>query len=542
MLRDFALENDALVAQLAQQCAGCGWTPYLVADAEGAVACSWGRSDVALPSAAELAGREPPAEGWIVAPVHDYPDRTAGFIGLRAPASERAPARATLESQAMLLQQFLSRERELNDIAAELVSAYDQLVAMYRVSEITRSNLDLDAILRALLAEGVRLSQARHGFVIVDLGHAVEGPAGRRCIVHDGGPDGCAGSGAIIESHQALAEVLFRAVRQWGHTLVCNTPSNLDEVLPQATGTAQRCLIAPVSLDDQIVAALGLTDKETFFSAGDRKLLSALADEVGGIIERAGLQAQLIAQERMRRELEIAAEIQMGLLPETLPAIPGLDIAARCSPANEVGGDFYDILDAPDHPLGIVLGDVTSKGVPAALFVTVAHTVLNGEFAHAASPRALLERLNAAMYQELTRSAMFITLLIAYYDAERRRLTMANAGHSPVLLYRAQSGRCRLCEADGPPVGVLPDVLSMDQVVDLDRGDVLVVMSDGFNETANPAGEMFGIARLIKLVEEQAGQSAARIQECLFEAVRRFADGAPQADDLTICVLKWGSP
>ena len=115
---------------------------------------------------------------------------------------------------------------------------------------------------------------------------------------------------------------------------------------------------------------------------------------------------------------------------------------------------------------------------------------------------------------------------------------VANAGHSPVLYYDAHAGRCRLWEADGPPVGVLPEILSADQIVEPQPGDILVVMSDGFNEMANPDGEMFGIEPLMRLLEQHAGRSAAEIQATFFEVVTTFAQGAPQADDLTICVLK----
>lgn len=520
MLRNFAVNHKALLQELARACEALGWAPYILADSKGETVWPQRPDHRGLLKAAQSANENQAPAGWCVVPVHAGTNHIVGFVGLHTLGAPTA--RAVLESQAVLLEQILARERELDDMATELMSAYDQLVAMYRVSEITRSNLNLDDILHSLLEEAVRLSKARHGFV------ALQRESDVQCITHAWSHPQC----------EMLARLLFRGIRQWGHALVCNTPSNLGSVLPDAPAAGERCLITPVKVGGEIIAALGLLDKATYFTAGDRKLLTALADEASGIIERARLQAQFVVQERMRRELEIAAEIQTGLLPTVLPEVPGLDLAAQSKPANEVGGDFYDFIVSPGRPMAVVLGDVTSKGVPAALFVTVAHTILNSGFAYAETPQVLLEQLNAAMYDELTQSAMFVTLFIAYYDPPGRQLITVNAGHSPVLFYEARMGRCHLWEADGPPVGVLPDVLSTDRVIDVRPGDVLTVMSDGFNETTDPTGEMFGIERLQRLLEKEAGRSAVEIRDCFIRAVAAFAQGAPPADDLTICVLK----
>ncbi len=522
LLRRFVTRNKPLLLQLAQAEKKPGFQEktWFLADASGEMLWSLlkeTRRELSL-TAAQIVGKEPLPAGWIVAPIRAGEERVLGFLGVCAPDA----ARSNLETHAALLGHVLARERELTDMTVELMNAYDQLVAMYHVSEATRSHLELDDILRSLVDEAMRLCKARHGFVAMQ----------RNGEIH------CVTCVPPHPQHEALTVPLLQIVRERGQALICNTPSDLSVALPDAPKGMERCLAAPITVDDQVVATLGLLDKPTPFTAGDQKLLVALADEAGAIVERAHLQAQLLAQERLRRELEIAAEIQTGLLPTVLPTIPGLDVAARCRPANEVGGDFYDFLSHPASPLGIVLGDVTSKGVPAALFVTVAHTILHSAFPGSPTPQALLERLNADMYDELTRASMFVTLFIAYYDPKERRLVSANAGHSPVLYYDARAGRCHLWEADGPPVGVLPDVLSADHVVEPHPGDILVVMSDGFNEMVNPSEEMFGIESLMRLLEEHAGRSAAQIQDRFFEAVTTFAQEAPQADDLTICILK----
>jgi len=525
MLQKFANQNKPLLRQLARS-----WSPsnskesaergrYFLANANGEIV--WAENPQAsFPTAVQIISSELGPKEWFVAPIRVNDGRVLGFIG--ATPSSGDTVRLQLESQASLLGQVLAREQELDSMATELMGAYDQLVAMYHISQALRSHLNLDDVLKSLVAEAIELSKAKDGFVTIE----------------EDGEVYCTASTGLLPQYEELTSPLFRTVRELGQPLICNTSSDFEEVLPNVPPEIRRCLASPIFVENKVVACLVLLNKSTQFTAGDQKLLSALADEAGSIIERDSLQAQLLAQERVRRELEIASEIQMGQLPTTLPSAPGLDMAAHSRPATEVGGDFYDFLSLPAGPLAVVLGDVTSKGVPAALFVTVSHNILHRTIPRFSNPQAVLEQFNTDLYDELTRASMFITLFIAYYHPDQRQFIVVNAGHSPVLYYNAHAGRCHLWEADGPPVGVLPTILSANQITKPKGGDILVIMSDGFNEMTNPAGEMFGIQPLMRLLETHAGQSAAEIQNHFFEAVTAFAQGTPQADDLTICVLK----
>lgn len=509
ILHKFASRDKTLLPQLAR-----AWAACFLADASGEVLWPMERPTDEFPTATQIVGHSPLPDGWIVGPIH------AGFLGIYAPDDDTA--RSNLETQAILLDQILVREQELDSMAAELMNAYDQLVAMYHISEAARSSLKMDDVLESLIDEALRLTKSQHSFVAMERDgefHCVtcEHPHPRRDV---------------------LLPSLLQAIRERKQPLLCNAPSELDAMPPSMPKDVERCLVVPAAIDGEVVAILGLLDKSTDFTAGDQKLIVALADEVGSIVERDRLQTQLVERERLRRELEIAAEIQTRLLPSELPSVPGLDVAARSRPATEVGGDFYDFIPHPQGALAVVVGDVTGKGVPAALFVTVAHNILHRVIPRVSGPQAVLEQLNAGLYDELTEASMFITLLVAYYHPDRRQLVVANAGHSPVLHYSADAGRCRLLEADGPPAGVLPDVLSADSVIQMQQGDILVVMSDGFNEMENPTGEMFGVERLMRLLEQHTERSAAEIQDVLFEAVTAFAQGNPQADDMTICILK----
>lgn len=434
----------------------------------------------------------------------------------------RLPVQKMLEAQASMLESLLRRERELEQMTAELMRSYDQLVAMYNVSQVFRSRLEPEAVLLSLLEQAVHLTGARRGCIGLDL----EGSGEVRVLTYPEDPP---------EDESLIARVLAY-VRRTGRVLLANAPAHYADLWPADPAPFQRIAVAPIRVTETVVGFLGLFDKPTDFEAGDQKLLSALADEGGALLERDRLYRELVARERMQRELEIAAQIQTGLLPKTVPQVPGADIAGASYPATEVGGDFYDFFTLPDGEVGLVLGDVTSKGVPAALFMAVTRALLRAAAPIHTSPRAALAWVNADLYDDLSEAGMFVTLFLARYRPAERELVAVNAGHSPVILY--QEGEARLWEADGPPLGVLPELLSEDQTVPLAPGDLLVLLSDGFNEARNPAGEMLGVEPLLETVVLHAGESAAEIQEALLRRVAEHAQGTPASDDRTIVVLK----
>ena len=235
----------------------------------------------------------------------------------------------------------------------------------------------------------------------------------------------------------------------------------------------------------------------------------------------------------------MAASIQLRLLPRATPQVRGLDVAGGARPALQVGGDFYDFHQLPNTPFLFAVGDVSGKGMAAALPMAMAHSVLHSALRHTpnATAAGVITYLNDGLYDDLTEVAMFATLFVAQYFAHDRQLVFANAGHSPVI-YCPWGGTARLLEADGPPIGVLPTAASADYTIPLRVGDVLVAATDGFSEACSASGEMFGYTRLLRAVEHLADRSAAAIAEGLFAIVARFAEGHSQDDDQTLVVVK----
>lgn len=504
MLHKFVSRNQQLLETLAQSWSMAGGRGFALTDVDGHV----------------VFGNGVTAGEQLTVPVGSH---GALSIVFDPPESGEANGFSSqLTSQAQLLAQILRRETELESMTIELMGAYDQLVAVYNVSQAARSHLDLEGLLNSLLKEAVHLTGAAKGFIAL-----------RR---DDGWKELNCGPSCL--EPRDFAATLAQVIRDRGRPLVCNSAEECSRIIITVPPGIERLALTPVKAGDEVVAVIGLVNRAEAFTAGNQKLVGALAEEAGAIIERTHLQEQMVIQERMRRELEIASSIQMSLLPASLPRVGGLDIAASCRPANEVGGDFFDFMYNVDGLLGVALGDVTSKGVPAALFMVVARTLLRAATPLHNSPRQVLEHANHDIYDDLSGVGMFVTAFFAYYDPATRRLTYANAGHAPVIFYRNAAATGEFLEADGPPVGVLPEITSMDHNIQLEEGDVLVAMSDGFNEAVNSQGEMFGIQRLQEVVAVNASQPAEKIRTALLSAVEAFAEGTPQADDQTLVVLK----
>lgn len=244
-------------------------------------------------------------------------------------------------------------------------------------------------------------------------------------------------------------------------------------------------------------------------------------------------------QAKLKHEYDLARDVQSHLLPKQAPAAPGIEVAASSSPAREVGGDLFNYLPAEDNSLRFIVGDVSGKGMSAAMLMGMTHTTLRSaaSFLENPSPAAILDHANTALYDDFTEVSMFATVFVGHFDSTKRMVTYANAGHSPVI-YCPKGGAAKMLEADGTALGILSWCLSEDYYIPLTEGDVLVVASDGFPEAVNSAGEMFGYERLLALIEANVSESAENLLAILSDAIADFSRGAEQADDETLMILK----
>ncbi len=269
-------------------------------------------------------------------------------------------------------------------------------------------------------------------------------------------------------------------------------------------------LLVPLIAQGELLGALyvGPRLSDQPYSSGDRKLLASLASQVAPAIKVAQLveeqQAEAQERERLQQELRVAALIQQTLLPKEVPSISGWHIDTFYRPAREVGGDFYDFIPLDDGRLGLVVGDVTDKGIPAALVMATSRSMLRAAAHNHASPGEALAEVNESLVPEIPQ-AMFVTCLYAVVDTESGEVVFANAGHN--LPYVGNDASVRELRATGMPLGLMSGMTYEERTHTMSRGEVMVLTSDGITEAHSPEGEMYGFSRLMDRVGAQTGNN-----------------------------------
>ncbi len=406
-----------------------------------------------------------------------------------------------------LLAANLEAEAELDQLVDDHIATTNQLLALYKIINGTLETWALPAKLEVILAEAARQTTAGQAVLYLDnprrplvLGQGPKSPARERAL-------------ALLESsrHEEKARI----------------------------DPAGSFVTAPIVVHGQVAGALVVTDPTAgSYKAKDLKLVRALSELAAGFVTTARLQDQVIANLRLEQEIEIASHIQTLLLPEELPDCPGLRLTAACRPAFHVGGDFYTVVRQAGGDLVFGLGDVAGKGVPAALLMAMARTVLVTLSGRGSGPLEILRGVNEALYGDLEKVGKFVTLVVGRYRAADGRIDLANAGHSPVLLLRNAQTDPVLIPPHLPPLGVVPEVDGEPTVVSVKEGGMLAIMSDGLTEARSPAGEFFGAGRLQELLRAGLRMEPRMLGEAIFREVELFSAGAPRADDQTLLLLR----
>ena len=299
------------------------------------------------------------------------------------------------------------------------------------------------------------------------------------------------------------------------------------------------------------------------FTPGEVALLRAFGNQAAMAIQRAGLtealrgkvdqleaaQAELVQKERLEREMELARQVQQTVLPRVFPLVPGYTFAARSEPARWVGGDFYDVILLDADRLGLVIGDVSDKGMAAALYMAQVHSLIHAEArrqrlaggpdgAGGLPPPDAVLRTVHRLVQELGRSNKFITVVYGVLDTVHRRLTYVRAGHElPILLRR---GEVHQLHGDGLPLGFpdLDELYLSEQTVELQPGDRLVLYTDGLTDAISPDGRAFGRERLIAQLRSRAGVPTAELCDAIFADLEAHQGTAPQFDDMSMLAVQ----
>lgn len=429
--------------------------------------------------------------------------------------AEEVARAATTESLTLLLASVLRNfelRRRLKQQSFQVNYRGVELEALYDVGLAIASTLDLEALSEEILLRAVSLLDARRGALYLR-----EGDRYRL--------DRTFGGDALPSFEPESDDDGRRKM---------HVP---DDLLP---GTGH-LLALPVEFHGDPRGVLAVGDKESRhgvgpFSDRDRRTLSLFANQAAIALENARLHRQELEKQRLEREMELAAEIQREILPKGSPEIEGYDLLGWSRPARQVGGDYYDLLALDDGRLRLTVGDVTGKGIPAALLVSTLHSSLRLLLGAKPVDPELLGRLNRHIF-ESSAANKFITLLVAEMDPARHRLHWVNAGHNPGLRV-AHDGAVQQLTPGGLPVGMMPDASYSEGEMELGTGDLVCLYSDGITEAASPEGEEFGLERLQRILVEDRERPLAEIQHRLDETVAGFVQGEPQGDDETLVLLR----
>ena len=299
-------------------------------------------------------------------------------------------------------------------------------------------------------------------------------------------------------------------------------------------------IVVPLVAQGELIGALYLGPRlsDQDYSTDDRRLLTTLAAQAAPAIRVAQLvreqAVEIQARERLEQEMRVATLIQQQFLPRELPQLPDWQVAAYYGPARAVGGDFYDFIALPDGRIGIVVGDVTDKGVPAALIMARTQSVLRGEAPRVGSPAAVLERANEILLPEMP-ARMFVTCLYMVLEPETGKVVYANAGHN--LPYVRTGGGVIELRATGMPLGLLPGMDYPEHEAVLAAGESVLLYSDGLVEAHDRAGDMFGFPRLRELMATEL-PSTELLDHLLDELHGFVGKGWDQEDDITLVALQ----
>jgi len=303
-------------------------------------------------------------------------------------------------------------------------------------------------------------------------------------------------------------------------------------------GDVHSLLCVPLLVKSRLVGILAVFNKNDGgeFNENDKRLLSIIAAQSGQILENARLYEQEKSLQTMQEQIRLASIIQLDLLPKKFPAIPGYDIVGKSIPAQQVGGDYFDFIQMDDAKLAVCLGDVSGKGLPASLLMANLQATLRGQTLVASSPKECINRSNKLLF-ESTSSEKFATLFYTILDYQNHQLRYCNAGHDPPFLV-SESREHRRLMTGGIVLSIMNSYPFEEDTVPIERGDTLIIYSDGIPEAMDAHGEMFSEERLSGLLNECRSLPAAELMETIIASVKAHAGHHPQSDDMTIIVIK----
>ena len=449
--------------------------------------------------------------------------------GLDETICEAFPVVEVLEPVIKHFTQALMRLKSMEEIEKSLDETNARLLAINEIGELL-GHLHLDTLLSKIVSLSLQLIRAEVANLMIlqsdHLRSRVEMGLNDEVVRGITWKDGATMVDWVLQNHRPI--------------LIENLSRDSRFEVDSSSHAIQSIVSIPLFTTSKDLGVLNVVNTRggASFSSDNMATLQTAAGLASTAIENALLHREAIEREVFREQLRIARQIWENILPRSVPTFAGASISARSVPASVVGGDFYDFIPLGDDQLGLVIADVSGKGIPAAMIMNMAKTILHVEALRGDKPNRVLDTVNDLLV-ESTKMDSFVTLTYAVADRANRRILITNAGHNPCLLYRKATDSIEELTSENMPLAILPHQTFLTQEVQVEPGDLLFLYTDGVTEAMNRQGEMYEIQRLQRLLYDCGHlPSAESIVEKVFLQVNDFVGDAPQHDDTTVVVFK----
>ena len=410
-----------------------------------------------------------------------------------------------------------------------------RLDLLYRLSQTFNSSLDLYEVLNRVMDEVIASVKAERGFVMLI------NPDGSLRFTVARGIDH-----QIINDpeFQVSRSIVERVAREVKPVLTSDAQSDKRFSMRQSVMLLglRSILCVPLVLKERALGVIYVDNRlqSGIFSPSDLELVTAISSNAAIAIENARLYQLAVEKGRLEQELQMARQVQINLLPEETPQIAGWEFSASWRPARQVSGDYYDFIHLPDRQIGVVVGDVSDKGMPAALFMAMSRTTIRASMNIASSPTEGIQNANRLICSD-TANGMFITLFYAQINPQSGEITYVNAGHNPPLFCHNQAGRtgqlARL-ERTGIALGVLENAEYKQNTIRLSPGDFIMLYTDGVTDAKNSSGHHYGMERMESLLMNKPDLTADHGISSLIQSIEEFSGESESYDDITLTMVR----
>jgi len=431
-------------------------------------------------------------------------------------------------------------EYELQSLTEELLEKYSEITLIYDISEALSAVLDQLEVCRFIIkqiVDVVRVERAslmlfneESNFLYVAASHGLDLPEKEIDKIRVAPNEKVSGKVFSTGKHVLIEDIQ--------DVTLLDLPLNVRPYKKKSF-LCIPIMFHSMNRERKVMGVINMADKMSsdVFTADDLKLLSAIASQAALALYNIQLIEEVGYAERLKKEMEIAKEIQSSLLPGTPPDISGLELAGRCLPATQVGGDYYGYFQHSEFELGVVIADVSGHDVGSAFIMATARSSLRSEVLARKSPARILRDTNFVLHDDLNNAGKFITMFYAEYDGRTNVLRYSNAAHNhPLLLH---NGVCEELDTDGMFIGMWEQVEFEEKRIHLQPNDFVILYTDGVVEAKNKDDKMFGMERLLNVLKKVSVHlTAQELMKKLYAEVEQFSGSADRSDDITVVVLK----